>query len=103
MDSVDIIGCETGIFSSVGLHHVLNIQSTRGGDVDARVCGQGAAIPFGPGNSGLWLACGAALQGHALSHQHLRVLGLNHKTWPCWQSRGGGGRTGRGKGRWIGS
>lgn len=90
MDSVDIIGCKTGIFSSVCLHHVLNIQSTRGSDVDTSVIREGATIAFSPGHSRLWLACGAALQGHALSYQYLCVLWLNHKTWPCWRSRGRG-------------
>lgn len=105
VDSVDIIGCETGVFSSVSLRHVLDIQPARGGDVDASVTGQGAAVAFSPGHSGLRLACGAALQGHALSHQHLCILRLDHKTRPCWRSGGGAGRgragdgTGRGKGR----
>lgn len=39
MDSVDIIGCKAGILSSVGLDHILNIQSTRGSDVDASIIG----------------------------------------------------------------
>lgn len=91
---INIIGGKAGILSSISLDHVLNIKPAGGGDVDASVVGQGCPIALCPGDPGLRLACGTALQGHTLSHQHLSVLGLDHKTWPCWRSRGrGGGET----------
>lgn len=103
VDRVHVVGGEAGVLSSVGLPHVLNIQPAGGGDVDAGVVGEGAAVPFGPGHPGLRLTRGAALQGHALPNQHLCVLWLNHKTGPRWRSRGGGqrGRMGRGNRCWI--
>lgn len=97
MHGINIIGGKTGILSTISLDHILNIQPTRRGDVYASIVGQGRTIAFSPGDPGLWLTCGTALQGHTLSHQNLCVLGLNHKTWPCWKD-GGEGRGERGKG-----
>ena len=68
MNCVNIIWGKTGILSSIGLDHILNIKPTRGGDIDARIVGQGSSVPFSPGDSRLWLASGTALQGHTLSH-----------------------------------
>lgn len=81
---VNIVGGKTGVLSSISLDHILNIEPSGGGDVDASVVGQRCPVGLCPGDPRLGLACGAALQGHALSHQHLGVLGLDHKTWPCW-------------------
>lgn len=98
MYGIDVVGGKTGILSPISLDHLLDIKPSRRGDVDASVVGQGCPVALCPGDSGLRLACGAALQGNALSHQHLRVLGLDHKTWPCWRSRGEreGGERGNG-------
>ncbi len=91
---INIVRGKTGILSSISLGHVLDVKSSRRGDVDASVVGKWRPIAFCPGDARLRLACGAALQGHALSHQHLSVLGLDHETWPCWRSEGRGeGRT----------
>lgn len=98
MYGINIIGGKTGILSTISLDHILNIEPTRRGDVNASIVGQGRTIAFSPGDPGLWLACGTALQGHTLSHQNLCVLGLNHKTWSCWKD-GGEGRTWEGV--WI--
>lgn len=96
---INIIGGKTGVLSSISLDHILNIKAPGGGDVDASVVGQGGPITLCPGDPGLRLACGTTLQGHTLSHQHLSVLGLDHKTWPCCSGRGeGGGREDRGNG-----
>lgn len=89
MYGINIVGGKTGVMSPIRQVHVLDIKPSGGGGVDAGVVGKGCAVPLGPGHPGLWLARGAALQGHALSHQHLSVLGLDHKTWPCWRRRRG--------------
>lgn len=85
VDGVHVVGGEAGVLAAVGLLHVLDVQPSGRGDVDAGVAGQRRAVPFGPGDPGLRLARGAAFQGHALSHQHLRVLGLDDKTGPRWR------------------
>lgn len=95
MYGINIIGGKTGVLSSISLYYILDKKASRRGDVDASIVGQGCPITLCPGDPGLWLACGAALQGHTLSNQHLSVLGLDHKTWPGWKSRGEKGGEGR--------
>lgn len=68
MYGINIIGGKAGILSSIGLGHVLDVEPSRGGDVDASVIGQGCPVALCPRDAGLRLARGAALQGHALSH-----------------------------------
>lgn len=88
---INIIGGEARVLSSISLLHVLDVEPSGGGDGDAGVVGQGRPVTLRPGHPRLRLARGAALQGHALPHQDLRVLGLDHKTGPCWRSRQGNG------------
>lgn len=90
MYSINIIGGKTGILSSISLDHILDKKPSGGGDVDAGVIGQWCPVTPCPGHSGLRLACGTALQGHALSDQHFSVLGLDYKTWSSCRSRGRG-------------
>lgn len=85
MDGVHLVAGEAGVLAAVRLVDVLNVEAAGGGDVDAVVRWQGRAVAAGPGDAGLRLAGGAALQGHALAHQHLRVLGLDHKAGPRWE------------------
>lgn len=104
MYGINIIGGKTRILSSIRLNHVLDVKPSRGGDVDPCVIGQGCPVGLCPGDPWLWLACGTAFQGHALSHQHLGVLGLDHKTWPRWRGRMRRGRGERGNGvglNWV--
>lgn len=82
MDGVHLVAGEAGVLPAVGLVDVLDVEAAGGGDVDAVVRGQGRAVPAGPGDAGLGLTGGAALEGHALAHQHLRVLRLDHETGP---------------------
>ena len=82
MDGVHVVGREAGVLAAVGLRHVLDEQPPRRRGVDAGVGRQRRAVPFGPGDARLGLTRGAALQGHALPHQHLRVLGLDHEAGP---------------------
>lgn len=89
MYGINIIGGKAGILSSISLDHVLDIKPSGRGDVDTSIVGQGCPIAFSPRDPRLWLACGTALQGHTLSHQHLSVQRLDHKTWPCLRSSGG--------------
>lgn len=83
MYGVNIIGSKAGILAPISLDHILDVKASRGSDVDAGVIGQGCPVTLSPGDPGLWLACGAALQCYTLPDQHLCVLGLDYKTWPC--------------------
>lgn len=80
--SIHIIGGKTCVLPPIRLVHILDVKPSGGGDGDAGVVGQGCAIALRPRDPGVWLARGATLQGHTLSHQHLGVLGLDHKAWP---------------------
>ena len=84
MDGVQVVGGEAGVLPLVCLHHMLDEQPPRRGGVDTGIGRQGSAGPLGPGDPGLGLACSATLQGDTLPHQHLCILGLDHKTGPRW-------------------
>lgn len=90
VNGVHVVAGEAGVLAPVSLVNVLDVEPPRGGDVDAGIAGQWAAVSSGPRHPRVRLTCSAALESHALSNQHLRVLGLDHKTGPSCglQSRG---------------
>lgn len=89
---INVIGGKAGVLAPISLHHILDEKPPRGSGVNASVVGQGGPVSLRPGDSGLRLACGTALQSHTLAHQHLCVLGLDHETWPCCSNRAERGR-----------
>lgn len=82
MDGVNVVARKAGVLSAVSLIDTLNVKTAGGCDVDAGVHRQGRLVSFSPCYSGLRLTRRAALQCHALPHQHLSVLWLDHKTRP---------------------
>lgn len=80
MNGVNVVGGKTGVLPSIGLDHLLDVEPPRGSGADASVTGQRCTVTLRPGDPRLRLAGGAALQGHAFSHQHLRVKRLDDKT-----------------------
>ena len=79
VDAVHGVGGEAGVLPTVLLLHILDVEAARRGDAHPGVRGHGAAVAPGPGDLRWGVARGAALQGHTLPHQHLCVLGLDHK------------------------
>lgn len=82
VDAVDAVGRKARVLPAVLLHDILDVQAAGGRDAHARVHRHGRPVPFRPGDLGRGVARGAALQRDALPDQHLRVLGLDHKSGP---------------------